>query len=250
MNVEIMDHTGKGTGDPWHAAALMIWTKRTRIEMSPGGLREILDWPEARKVEELGYMARTIPSSWEFCDAVFLITGVTRAFTHQLVRTRQASYAQQTMQILDVSGGWEARCGPTITGNPERENTYRTTLDVIAASYRFLVTDGAKIEDARGILPTNILTNIVCKMNLRTLCSLFRARRSARNTGEFPEVVAAMEAALLAVFPWAEIFLRRSADVAAGELNALIERSVPDADARRDMIKLVDQILSFEGSDL
>lgn len=249
MNVELIDHTGSGHS-AWRAADLMIWTKRTRTEISPGGLSEIAAWPEERKLDELRYMAQTIPSSWEFCDYTFLISGVTRAFTHQLVRTRQASYAQQTMQILDLRGGWEARVGPSVAEDPKREAIWDTAIDVIAQTYDLLVTDGARIEDARGILPTNILTNIVCKMHLRTLCSLFRARRSARNTGEFPEVVAEMERAVLAAHPWADVFLRRDADVAAAELYAMIQAFVPDPDARRNMIKLADQLLSFEPAEV
>src|SRR4051812_1016288 len=102
MQVDLIDYTGRGMNDPWYAASLMIWTKRTRTEISPGGLEEIRSWPEERKLEELRYMAATVPSSWEMCDFMFLITGVTRAFTHQLVRTRTLSYAQQAMQVLRV----------------------------------------------------------------------------------------------------------------------------------------------------
>ena len=47
-------------------------------------------------------MANTIPSSWEFVDYTFLVTGVSRAYTHQQVRTRAASYAQQTMRVLNM----------------------------------------------------------------------------------------------------------------------------------------------------
>ncbi len=90
MKVTLIDWTGKGI-DPWYSASLMIWTKQTRTQMSPGGFEEIRAWSEERKLEELKYMPATVPSSWEFTDFVFLIEGVTRAFTHQLVGTRTAS---------------------------------------------------------------------------------------------------------------------------------------------------------------
>ena len=68
--------------------------------MSPGLLEEIEGWSAQKRQNEIEYMANTVPSSWEFCDYSFMITGVTRAFTHQLVRTRTASYAQQAMRVL------------------------------------------------------------------------------------------------------------------------------------------------------
>jgi thymidylate synthase ThyX len=57
---------------------------------------------EEEKQKELKYVFGTIGSSWEFVDYIFLITGVSRAFTHELVRTRQASYAQQSMRAVNM----------------------------------------------------------------------------------------------------------------------------------------------------
>ncbi len=90
MKVSLISHTP-------HAAELLIFTKSTRLNMSPGLMDEIMSWSEDKKLAELEYMAATIPSSWEFVDYVFMIEGVSRAFTHQFVRSRNASYAQQTM---------------------------------------------------------------------------------------------------------------------------------------------------------
>jgi len=84
------------------AKELLIFTKSTRLTMSPGLMNEIRAWSEERKLAELEYMANTIPSSWEFVDYVFMIEGVSRAFTHQFVRSRQGSYAQQTMRVLNM----------------------------------------------------------------------------------------------------------------------------------------------------
>jgi thymidylate synthase ThyX len=57
----------------------------------------------------LDYISKTIRSSWEFVDYTFQITGVTRAFTHQFVRTRTGSYAQQSQRSVDMSSGIEVR---------------------------------------------------------------------------------------------------------------------------------------------
>jgi hypothetical protein len=243
--VALVEYTGRP--DPWRAADLMIFTKRTRVEMAPGGVDEIAAWPEEKKLAELTYMANTVPSSWEFTDYVFLVTGVTRAFTHQLVRTRSASYAQQAMQVLDVSqgDGWSYHTGPTILADPKLVAIYDGTMSGIAENYRTLVRSGALIEDAREVLPTGILTNICVKMNLRSLCDLLRKRASPRNVSEWDHVLRGIREAVLAAHPWSPIFLDRTADRVAADLYRELEEIGGLRDPKRvRMTKLVDQLLT------
>lgn len=249
MSVDLIDYTGKGFNDPWYAASLMIWTKRTRTEMSPGGLEEIRGWPNERKIEELKYMAATVPSSWEFVDFVFLIRNVTRAFTHQFVRTRTFSFAQQAMQVLDMSKGpgWSYLVGPTLIGK-DAEIEFVELMEETADFYKKWVgQDGIKTEDVRGALPTNVLTNIVVKGNLRSMCDMLRKRVSPRNQGEFVDVVREMRGRMVEALPWTMIFLSRTADQVADDLYRMIDENVPAGKARTDMIKAVDQILTNVG---
>lgn len=250
MRVTLVDHTGKGTGDPWYAASLMIWTKRTRVQMSPGGLEEIVRSSPEEKIRELEYMAATVPSSWEFCDFTFLIENVTRAFTHQLVRTRTASYAQQAMQVLNVSqgSGWRYLVGPTLRENDVARSHYEDVMEEIAAFYGAWVGQpGVKTEDVRGALPTNILTNIVMKGNLRTFCDLIRKRVSPRNQGEFVDVLRLVKREMMGALPWTDLFLNREADKIAEELYSLLE-GVEDLKLRVDINKRIDQLLTNLGS--
>jgi flavin-dependent thymidylate synthase len=251
MSVDLIDYTGKGFNDPWYAASLMIWTKRTRTEMSPGGLEEIRNWPNERKIEELKYMAATVPSSWEMCDFTFLIKGVTRAFTHQFVRTRTLSFAQQAMQVQNMASGegWSYLVGPTVAANPEAMEEYEQVMRTIASFYaRWVETPGMKTEDVRGALPTNVLTNIVVKGNLRAFCDLIRKRVSPRNQGEFVDVLREMKARMLKALPWVDLFINREADRVAQELYRMIEENIPAGKARTDAVKRIDQLLTNLGS--
>ena len=267
MKVDLIYFTGKGSPDETTAAIdLMIFTKSTRLEMQPGLLENIKAWPLEKKMKELEYMANTIPSSWEFCDYTFLLNGVTRAFTHQLVRTRTASFAQQTMRVLDVSEGlgWGYLTGPTIPkidNSPEghnvrsenersRHDTYHDAMEFIAQTYKTLIDCGVAIEDARGILPTNILTNIVVKMNMRTFVELVRKRSSSRTQGEYRDVLEAMKEEVRKVHPWIDLFINRDFDRAANELDELIRSEIEPAigqgglskETATKMIKLLDQM--------
>src|SRR5216683_1754611 len=101
MKVTLIDWTGKNNPNKDHAIDVLIFTKNTRLTMEPKGLETIAAWPMEKKIAELEYMAKTIPSSHEFVHYTWMIEGVSRAFTHQFVRSRQFSFAQQTHRILD-----------------------------------------------------------------------------------------------------------------------------------------------------
>lgn len=244
MKVSLIDCTGMGTPDPArHAANLLVFTKSTRLTMSPGLMSEIASWDDGKIHQELTYMANTIPSSWEFVQYTFLIEGVSRGFTHQFVRTRTASFAQQTMRVLNVSDGqgWDYVVGPTVGKDPGLRNRYAECMSSIGRTYKALIEDGAAIEDARGVLPTNIQTNIVMGCNLRTLVDLVRKRSSPRTQGEYRDVLFAMKDAVMQVHPWASLFIDQDFDKAARELDAEIG-SLKDADQKIRMMKLVDQL--------
>lgn len=242
MQATLFEYTGKGAADPARAAAnALVFTKSTRLNMTPDLYAQVEAMPDEVIKAELEYMANTIPSSWEFCHYSFIITGVSRGFTHQFVRTRTGAYAQQTMRILDVSD-FEYITGPTISSRHQK-GVYDTTMDHIRDSYNHLIETGAKIEDARGVLPTNISTNICADFNLRTLSELFRKRTSSRTQGEYRDVLDQMKAAVVAVHPWTELFFNRSFDVAAAELEGLINDSYGlSPEDRTHMIKLIDQM--------
>src|SRR5690348_19843 len=237
------------------AAEMLILAKQTRLQMTPELITKIYNMSPEEKRKEIEYIANTIPASWEFVDFIFLIQNVTRAFTHQFVRGRHASYAQQTMRVLDVDG-WTYSTGPTINDEivlrtgaekyPTRKEVYDETMKKIAGSYNYLVDSGAAIEDARGILPTNIQTNILVKMNLRTLVETCRKRSSARVQGEYREVIKQMKTQAFIFCPWTKFFFERTFDKAAEDLQNMITDPVYGVmpDVKTKMIKLLDQMRS------
>lgn len=214
MKVTLIDYTGNGNPDAWHAANVLIFTKQTRLEMNPSLFSEIVGWSQEEKMQELEYMANTIPSSWEFIDYTFMVEDVTRAFTLQFVRSRQWSFAQQSMRVTNMKG-WKYGIGPSIV----RCSIYDRCMETIAEAYNELIEQGAKIEDARGILPTNILTNITGKCNMRTFVETVHKRTSPRTQEEYRLVIDAMKEEVLRVHPWMSLFLLRDIDAAVRTLQ-------------------------------
>jgi hypothetical protein len=167
---------------------MLILSKRTRLNMVPGLFEEVKSMSQSDKDKELGYIFSTISSSLEFVDYTMLICGVTRAFTHQLVRHRVGvSFAQQSMRTVDMSAGFDwlatGSCASECDG---RVGQYTAAMATLSKTYKELVASGALPQDARGLIPTNAL----------------------KAQGEFQQVAKAIKDSVLKIHPWAEPVLR------------------------------------------
>jgi thymidylate synthase ThyX len=152
MQVKLVNYTQD-------AKNLLLFTKNTRLMNVPDAYEMIKDWSDEKKQEELDYMLQTIKSSWEFVDYTFEIRDVSRAFTHQFVRNRMGSYAQQSQRTVDMEGfGYTTPI--RIQENDIAKAIYDETMVLINKAYQDL-KELVPAEDARGVLPTNIHTNIV-----------------------------------------------------------------------------------------
>jgi flavin-dependent thymidylate synthase len=194
-----------------HALATLVFTKSTRLRMSGRALEEIIAWPIEKLMEEWVYMQNTIKSSWEFVDYIFTIEGVTRAFTHQLVRHRVGtSFAQQAQRVVNMSDFEYVATGTIRDADATSmlPGIYERTMEQINDGYQTLIGCGANPQDARGVLPTNVCTNICFKANLRTLNGMCGERLCVKAQGEFQDVMRAIRDAVIAVHPWAEPALR------------------------------------------
>ena len=220
---------------------LLIMSKSTRLEMCPEMLVDIKLMSQAEKLEQLDYMVNTIKSSWEFFDISFLIEGVSRGFTHQFVRNRQGTYAQQTMRILPMTK-FKYITGPTIKNNFGANFKYERAMECIQKTYDDLIDMGVAIEDARGILPTNICTNIMVKHNLRSLSDMLASRASHRTQDEYRQVCDAMYDACVAKWPWIAPFLRDQKSYALKELESIIHDQYDGTDKLVPYLKLIDLI--------
>lgn len=182
------------------ALNLLLVTKGTRLKHG----EDPALWSDDKKQDHLNYMRDTIKSSWEFVDYVFKIEGVSRAFTHQLVRTRTGSYAQEAMRVVD------ARDALVLTPAFAHEaslDVWARGVEQAMGAYAELVDAGEAPQDARGILPTNITTSIMAKFNLRTMSDMAKLRLCTRTQGEYQDTFRLMRAAVIEVHPWAEDFI-------------------------------------------
>lgn len=227
MKVSLINYTGFGHPNPLFAAALLAYTKNTRLEQGEDGFAKFLAMSKEELQPHLDYIAGTLRSSWEFIDFQFQINGVTRAFTHQFVRTRTASYAQQAQRVVDLSGVG-VQMPETVANNPAARQAWEAAVMIVKDAYKEMQDAGIPNQDCRGIVPTNILTNITAKINLRTLADLVGKRQNLRAQGEYADVVRGMVACVLEVMPWVEPYLYPDR-LATPALDALLKTALGDS---------------------
>ena len=142
-------------------------------------------------------------SLWQGLEIIqfrFKITGVTRIFTHQLVRARVGiTFSQQCSGDMD----WRHHdC--LLSRVVDSEETYNYILHA-KKMYSYLMNTGVSGQEARYMLPQTLETFIYCNMSFATLLQLY-AKRSCTmtQTWEMVRFARAMKAAVVARCPFLE----------------------------------------------
>jgi len=105
----------------------------------------------------------------------FAISDVSRSLTHQLVRHRIASYAQQSQRYVDFKKP-NYVTPPTIAKNMKMKKAYDVVMENIWKEYNKLLELGIPPQDSRFVLPNAACTNIIVTMNARSLLNFFELR--------------------------------------------------------------------------
>lgn len=111
----------------------------------------------------------------EHASATFRIRGASRAFTHQLVRHRMASFSQQSQRYVKEDE-FDFIVPPSISSNPEALAEFRNCMELCRASYSRLRAMNILKEDARFVLPNALESEIVFSANFRELRHIFSLR--------------------------------------------------------------------------
>lgn len=123
----------------------------------------------------------------EFVDYTFAIDGISRACSHQLVRHRMASYEQTSQRHVNMDG-FQYIMPISIQNDVESENEYKQLMNCIASFYKDMVNAGVPEEDARYILPNACTTNLVMKINARSLKNFLSLRMCNKAQWEIREL--------------------------------------------------------------
>ena len=150
----------------------------TVFDVNEGEVRTFLS-----RLRSMGHL-----SPFEHASYTFLLEGVSRALTHQLVRHRVASYSQRSQRYVThasfdyiVPPGLANRTVDTPEGPVDAAEYYARFMDHAAEVYERLqnaLGGGGESanEDARYVLPNAVETKIMVTMNARELFHFFGER--------------------------------------------------------------------------
>lgn len=173
------------------------------------------------KVFESGHL-----STSEHAYFTFAIEGISRACSHQLVRTRIASFSQQSQRYVEIKENQDELYEAfnenydstnykdskifkildkyfVDADNFRNVNGYYYALD----NYLEAIKMGEPAQDARRFLPNATKTNIVMSLNLRSFMHLCNERLCTRAQGEIRQVVKEMVKEVVKVEPWLKPYL-------------------------------------------
>lgn len=151
--------------------------------------------------DDADYLKRTLfeQGHWsiaEHASATFYLEGVSRAFTHELIRHRHLSYSQLSQRLVDES---EARyvVPPAMRGDFEHEEALSSRMREAIGTYvdavSVLLEEGCSRkqarEAARAYLPNMVETKIVVTGNLRAWHEVTKRRMQPDADAEMQQVM-------------------------------------------------------------
>lgn len=175
--------------------------------------------PNTATYEDADYLARTLyeQKHWsiaEHATVTLLFEGVSRAFTHELIRHRHLSYSQLSQRFVDE--GYANMVVPPAIRELENGEVKRKVLNEIEelaetaqGIYTFLVeklmSEGLPRkqarEAARAVLPNMTETRIVVTGNLRAWHEVIERRTAPDADAEMQEVMGQAKRHLEAIAP-------------------------------------------------
>ncbi len=131
----------------------------------------------------------------------------------QLVRHRTFSFNEYSMRYSEANDEFylpeklHGQCDTNKQGSSSNEidelylNKIRLSCDRSYTTYRELINAGVSRETARGVLPTNIYTEMYCSVNLNNLFKFLRLRMDSHAQWEIQELARAMHTLAKQILP-------------------------------------------------
>ena len=182
----------------------------TLVEFAGRSCYQSFHRPNPKTARTANYLERTLfdQAHWsiaEHATATVYITGVSRAFTHELIRHRHLSYSQLSQRFVD-EGNANIVIPPALRGDEPTVNAAATfAIEAYKDTANAMIENGVPRkkarEAARAILPNAIETRIVVTGNLRAWNEVIARRTAPDADAEMIEVMGMVRDALKPIAP-------------------------------------------------
>lgn len=174
----------------------IVWLARKIMTQEIPDRLEEVNVSEEELQENFRRVIKELPSPLEFVNTIWLFKNVSRQFTHQLVRTRTASYAQQSLRVVPKENFYDRDdyyLPPKILEEKAKIEFLKEAMYTIQNLYRKALSMGFDVGDARIILPIGIYTKIMMSINYRNLLNFLYQRLCYINQDEIRKVAQMMK---------------------------------------------------------
>lgn len=107
---------------------------------------------------------------------VFAVSGVSRACTHQLVRTRKAAFNQQSQRATFYGNQPDIRMPESIWRDKVAREAYLEAIKATRRAYKVATERDISYQDARLVLPEGTVNFIICTYTVREFMNTFSYR--------------------------------------------------------------------------
>jgi thymidylate synthase (FAD) len=144
----------------------------------------------------------------------FAVRGASRVLTHQLVRTRQAAFKQQSQRDCWMGDMPEFRMPSSVWENGATRSSWVAALRVAHQAYNVAIKQDIPYEDARYILPEGTTNFILCEYSLRVFMETYAYRGCVMFQDEYVSTIRAMRNLLVSKHPYLDPHIRISCEKA------------------------------------
>lgn len=190
-----------------HPDFMKVLSRATRATI---GIDLEADDDDARDWEEM--LQGGLQTALETQVVVFEVTGASRACTHQLVRSRKASFHQQSMRASFYGGQPEVRMPESVFLNPRARAAWIHAMEAAHEAYRVACDEDISYQDARYILPEGTTSYIMLEYSLREFMNVFAYRGCSMFQWEIVSIMRACRDLLVSQYPFLKEYIKISCE--------------------------------------
>src|SRR3954469_11737377 len=151
---------------------------------------------------------------------VFEVSGVSRACTHQIVRSRKAAFHQQSMRASWYGAQPDFRMPESVWNDEIVRDAWVKAIEAAHAAYRVACDRDISYQDSRYVLPEGTVNYILCEYSLREFMNVYAYRGCSMFQWEIVTVMRMMREILVIKYPFLEPFIKISCEQTKGALDA------------------------------
>lgn len=160
-----------------------------------------------------------LQTALETQTVVFAVSGVSRACTHQLVRSRRAAFHQQSQRATFYGDHPEVRMPESVWRNPKVREAFELAYNVAARAYKLACEEDISYQDARYVLPEGTTNYILCEYTVREFLAVYAYRACSMFNWEIVSVVRQMGSLLSDAHPWLKPYIKITCETTKGALD-------------------------------